>query len=116
MIRFRPARSLILNSIGILILFAGLGSTALIERNARLAEEARPQENEANYFLLHPESSRAYMRSANEMEGPFGVFLADRLKNISDLGHSRTFAIVLAVGSLAAAAGVFIKALLLPGK
>lgn len=100
------SRSL-LNLIGIVILVAGLGSVALIERNARMEDASAMEDSEATHALLHPEDYGSYVRSAETMGGKTGLLLAGWVKWVGELGHSRPFAISIAVVSLVAATGVF---------
>ena len=96
-----------LNLVGVAILLIGLGSVAMIERNARIQEANSLEDTEATHALLHPEDSREYMRNAEMMGGKLGVLLNSWLQNVEDLGHSRPFAIAIAAVSLVAAAAVF---------
>jgi hypothetical protein len=104
----------ILNFIGVVVLVLGLGLVALIERNARTQEDNSMEDTEATHALLHPEDYANYARSAETMGGKFGMLLDGWLQNAEDLGHSRSFAIVLAVISLGGAAGIFYRANLRP--
>jgi hypothetical protein len=97
----------VLNLIAVFILIVGLGSVALIERNARIAEANAMEDSEATHQLLHPEDYGSYTRSAEEMGGKMGLLLIGWIKSAQDLGHSRRFAIFVAVVSLLAATGVF---------
>jgi len=99
----------ILNLIGVIILIVGLGSVALIERNARIEEANAIEDTEATHGLLHPEDYGSYARGAETIGGKSGVILNGWLQSVGDLGHSRSFAIVVAVVSFAAAAGIFAK-------
>ena len=106
----------ILNLIGVVILFAGLGSVALIERNARIEDASAIEDSEATHALLHPEDYGSYVRSAETMGGKMGLLLDDSLQWAQGLGHSRPFAITIAVVSLIAATGIFTIANLPPRK
>ena len=109
------SRSL-LNLIGVAILIVGLGSVALIERNARIADANALEDSEATHALLHPEDYGSYTRTAESMGGKTGMLLAGGVQWVEDLGHSRTFAIAIAVVSLAAATGIFTTSNVSPGK
>jgi len=102
------SRSL-LNLIGIVILVAGLGSVALIERNARMEDASAMEDSEATHALLHPEDYGSYVRSAETMGGKFGLLLDGWLKSVLGLGHSRSFAVTVAVISLIASTGIFAR-------
>jgi hypothetical protein len=95
------------NLIGVLILIAGLGSVALIERNARIQDANAMEDSEATVALLHPEDYGSYVRSAETMGGKTGLLLDEFVKWVGGLGHSRPFAIAIAVVSLIAATGIF---------
>jgi hypothetical protein len=109
------SRSL-LNSIGVAILIAGLSIVALIERNARIQEASAMEDTEATHALLHPEDYGSYTRSAETVGGKTGLLLDGWLRSAGDLGHSRPFAITIAVVSLVAAAGIFSNSILSPRK
>ena len=109
------SRSL-LNLIGIVILVAGLGSVALIERNARMEDASAMEDSEATHALLHPEDYGSYVRSAEEMGGKMGLLLDGWLRSAEGLGHSRPFAVVIAIVSLIAATGIFARSNLSPRK
>jgi hypothetical protein len=105
-----PYRSMsrsILNLTGVVILIVGLGSVALIERNARIEDANVIEDSEATHELLHPEDYGSYVRTAETMGGKFGLLLDGWVQWAGDLGHSRPFAVTIAVVSLIAATGVF---------
>jgi len=105
-----------LNVIGVIILIIGLSCVALIERNARIADANALEDSEATHMLLHPEDYGSYNRASEEMGGKFGSLLVGLMKWAVSLGHSRPFAVTIAVVSLIAAAGVFAKSNLSAGK
>ena len=105
-----------LNLIGIVILVAGLGSVALIERNARRYEASRVEDTEATHALLYPEDSRQYVRAAEEMNGKFVMIIEGWWQSAENLGHSRAFAVTVAVVSLLAASCAFSKSTFSPRK
>jgi hypothetical protein len=107
------SRSL-LNVIGVFILVAGLGSVTLIERNARIQDANAIEDSEATHALLHPEDYGSYTRSAEMMSGKSALLLDRLVQNVEDLGHSRPFAITIAVVSFVAAAGIFMRSNLSP--
>jgi len=96
-----------LNLVGVAILFIGLGSVAMIERNARIQEANSLDDSEATHALLYPQDSREYVRSAEMMGGKLGLLLDGWIQSVTDLGHSRPFAIAIAVVSLIAATAAF---------
>jgi len=104
-----------LNLIGVLILLLGLGSVALIEHNVRVQEAAAVDDTPETHALLHPEDSREYARNAEMMGGKLTMIIDDWWQSITDLGHSRHFAIVVAVLSLGAASVIFAKSNLAAG-
>jgi hypothetical protein len=106
----------ILNLIGIVILIIGLGSVALIERNARIADANTIEDSEETHMLLHPEDYGSYVRSAETLGGKWGLILDGFVQWAGDLGHSRGFAITIAAVSLLAATGVFAASNLSPRK
>ena len=97
----------ILNLVGMVILFIGLGSVALIERNARFYDANSLEDTEATHALLHPEDYGSYVRSGEMLGGRTGVLLGGWIQSVGDLGHSRPFAITVAIISLIAATGFF---------
>jgi hypothetical protein len=99
----------VLNLIGVIILIAGLGSVALIERNAQYEEAHAIEDSEATHALLYPEDYGSYARSAESMGGKFGLLLDGWLKSALGLGHSRSFAVTIAVVSLIASTGIFAR-------
>jgi hypothetical protein len=118
MLRNGPAKAIfsqssmsrsILNLIGVVILILGLGSVALIERNARIADANAIEDSEATHQLLHPEDYGSYVRSAESMGGKFGMLLGQGVDWAGGLGHSRSFAITIAFVSVIAAAGFFAR-------
>ena len=109
------SRSL-LNLIGVAILIVGLGSVALIERNARIADATAMEDSEATHMLLHPEDYGSYNRASEEMGGKFGTLLVGWIKWVGSLGHSRSFAVVVAAVSLIAGGGILISSNLSPRK
>jgi hypothetical protein len=106
----------ILNLIAVAILIVGLGCVALIERNARIEDANAIEDNEATHALLHPEDYGSYTRSAETIGGKSGMLLSDALKATANLGHSRPFAVVIAIVSLIAATGIFTVSILPPRK
>ena len=98
-----------LNLIGVVILLAGLGGVALVEHNVRVQEANALEDTPETHALLHPEDSREYARNAEMMGGKFPMISDGWWQSAADLGHSRGFAMVIAVVSLGAAAVVFAK-------
>jgi hypothetical protein len=101
-----------LNLVGVLILVFGLGCVALIENNARVQEAAALEDTPETHALLHPEDSREYARNAEMMGGKFTIMIDEWWDSLTGLGHSRGFAVVIAVLSLGAAGAVFTKSTL----
>jgi hypothetical protein len=99
----------VLNLIGVAVLVVGLGLVAQIERNAQYEEAHAMEDSEATHALLHPEDYGSYVRSAETMGGKFGLLLDGWLTNALGLGHSRSFAVTVAVISLIAATGIFAR-------
>jgi hypothetical protein len=99
----------ILNIIGVAILILGLGSVALIERNARIADANAIEDTEATHQLLHPEDYGSYNRAAESVGGKFGMLLGQGVEWAGGLGHSRPFAITIAIVSVLAAGGIFAR-------
>jgi hypothetical protein len=98
-----------LNLIGVLILLLGLGSVALIERNVRVQEATAMEDTEETHALLHPEDSREYVHNTEMMGGKMTIIIDGWWQSVTDLGHSRGFAMVVAVLSLGVAGAVFAK-------
>ena len=105
-----------LNLIGVIILIIGLSCVALIERNAQIADATAIEDSEATHMLLHPEDYGSYSRASEEMGGKFGSLLVGWVKWAISLGHSRSFAVVVAAVSLIAGGGILVSTNLSPRK
>ena len=106
----------VLNLIGVVILIAGLGCVALIERNARIEDANALEDSEATHALLHPEDYGSYVRSAETLGGKMGMLLGGWVQWAGNLGHSRPFAVAIAIVSLISATGIFTTSNLPPRK
>jgi len=98
-----------LNFLGVVILVVGLGCVGLIEHNVRVQEANAVDDTEETHALLHPEDSREYVRNAEMIGGKLGLLVDGWCQSLEDLGHSRRFAITIAVLSLGAATAAFTK-------
>ena len=111
-IGYRSMTRTVLNIIGVAILILGLGIVAVIERNANVADQNALPETEANYYLNHPDDNRVYATTGQEIGGSFGVLLVGIMQFTGSLGHSRPFAITIAVVSFIAAGCAFTAAII----
>ncbi len=107
-------RSSTLNILGVVILFLGLGSVVLIERNVRIEEETRVEDTEETHALLYPQDYASYARGTEMIGGKMTALMIQWQRELAELGHSRPFAIGIALLSMGAAAGFFAKSHLSP--
>ena len=97
------SRRSLLNSVGILILLAGIGTGGFIYRKSLKPAPEPDYQNDD----ISPEDSRVYQRNIQLYQGTFGLIADQWARDFAKLGEPKPLSITIAVVAVIAAGGCF---------